>query len=420
MRINQIKLLNVLGIKQLEFNAGQFTEISGKNGQGKTSVIEAVKAALKGGNDATLLHNGAKEGEIVLCFDNGIELIKRIKNGKSDLTVKNNGVKLDKPQSFIDNLYDILSVNPVEFILSDKKKRTSALLEVLPVKIGTEKLLDILMDKTEYLVSDTSNNAFDVLAAQHKVIYDSRTVNNRIIKEKQSAVKQLQDSISDIDCDPRAIESELQSAQEQKQNMEQKKLGYLQKINNDANEKLEKLRQEYEQRQKEIYSEKENLTEKLNNDFSEKYQPLNDKISRLQEQMKSAGSAMKTKELINQYSSEISAAEKATEYLNHVLKSIESLKEELLNNLPIKGLEIREGEIYFDGVAFDRVNTAKQIEIAFEVAKLRAGELGIICIDGFEKFDDITYQLFVETAINSGLQIIGTKVTNDELTISTN
>jgi DNA repair exonuclease SbcCD ATPase subunit len=420
MRINQIKLLNVLGIKQLEFNAGQFTEISGKNGRGKTSVIEAIKSALKGGNDATLLHNGAKEGEIVLCFDNGIELIKRIKNGKSDLTVKDNGVKLDRPQSFIDNLYDILSVNPVEFILSDKKKRTSALLEVLPVKIGSEKLLDILMGKKEYLVNDTSNNAFDVLAAQHKVIYDSRTVNNRVIKEKQSTVKQLQDSISDIDFDPQAIESELQSAREQKLNMELKKTGYLQKINNDSDEKLEKLRQEYEQRQKVIYSEKENLTEKLNNDFSEKYQPLNDKISRLQEQMKSAGSAMKTKELINQYSADISTAEKVTDYFNTVLKGIESLKEELLNNLPIKGLEIRDGEIYFNGVPFDRVNTAKQIEIAFEVAKLRAGELGIICIDGFEKFDDITYQLFVETAINSGLQIIGTKVTNDELTISTN
>lgn len=420
MRINQIKLLNVLGIKQLEFNAGQFTEISGKNGRGKTSVIEAIKSALKGGNDATLLHNGAKEGEIVLCFDNGIELIKRIKNGKSDLTVKDNGVKLDRPQSFIDNLYDILSVNPVEFILSDKKKRTSALLEVLPVKIGSEKLLDILMDKKEYLVNDTSNNAFDVLSAQHKVIYDSRTVNNRVIKEKQSTVKQLQESISDIDFDPQAIESELQSAREQKLNMELKKTGYLQKINNDSDEKLEKLRQEYEQRQKVIYSEKENLTEKLNNDFSEKYQPLNDKISRLQEQMKSAGSAMKTKELINQYSADISTAEKVTDYFNTVLKGIESLKEELLNNLPIKGLEIRDGEIYFNGVPFDRVNTAKQIEIAFEVAKLRAGELGIICIDGFEKFDDITYQLFVETAINSGLQIIGTKVTNDELTISTN
>ena len=55
MRISHLKISNILGIDELEFDAGKFNEVSGPNGAGKTSVLEAVKAALGQGHDATLL-----------------------------------------------------------------------------------------------------------------------------------------------------------------------------------------------------------------------------------------------------------------------------------------------------------------------------------------------------------------------------
>ena len=65
MRVAHVRISNILGIEEIEFAPGGFTEVSGGNGAGKTSVLEAIRAALRGGNDATLLRNGADRGEIV-------------------------------------------------------------------------------------------------------------------------------------------------------------------------------------------------------------------------------------------------------------------------------------------------------------------------------------------------------------------
>ena len=72
MHIQHIKISNILGIRELEFKAGQFVEVTGRNGQGKTSLLEAIKAATQGGHDATLLRKGAEKGEVVLVLDSGI------------------------------------------------------------------------------------------------------------------------------------------------------------------------------------------------------------------------------------------------------------------------------------------------------------------------------------------------------------
>jgi DNA repair exonuclease SbcCD ATPase subunit len=71
MHISKVKITNILGIDELEFQPGQFNAFTGGNGSGKTSALEAIKAALKGGHDATLLRNGADKGEVVLVLDDG-------------------------------------------------------------------------------------------------------------------------------------------------------------------------------------------------------------------------------------------------------------------------------------------------------------------------------------------------------------
>jgi hypothetical protein len=113
-----------------------------------------------------------------------------------------------------------------------------------------------------------------------------------------------------------------------------------------------------------------------------------------------------------------SAALKAeAEAATAALEALEAYKSELLHALPIPGLEVRGPEIYFDGVVFDRLNTAKRVEIAVEVAKLRAGTLGLVCVDGIELLDSEAFEAFREQAINSGVQLVVTRVGDGELNI---
>jgi len=135
----------------------------------------------------------------------------------------------------------------------------------------------------------------------------------------------------------------------------------------------------------------------------------------LRENQKNIGAYLNQKELINQFTNEAKLLDKQAQLLSKSLKEIDSLKNTMITQIPITGLTVIDGELFRNGILFDRLNTAQQIEIAIEVAKLRAGELGFVCVDGLEKFDKETFEIFKEEALKSGLQFIITKVNNEEL-----
>jgi recombinational DNA repair ATPase RecF len=142
VRIVKIQIDNILGLEHLDIAPGALTVVEGANGTGKTSVLEAIKAGLGGGRDATLLRKGAKEGQVVLVLDDGTEITKRVKaDGASTATVKHPTFgAIAKPQSYLDKLADALSVNPIAFLAAPPAKRAAWLLEVLPSKVTDEDL----------------------------------------------------------------------------------------------------------------------------------------------------------------------------------------------------------------------------------------------------------------------------------------
>ena len=130
MQINHVKINNILGIDHLEFEAGQFVTIGGANGLGKTSVLEAIKAALGKGQDATLLRSGADKGEVVLVLDNGGTISAKVTAAGTTRAVKSaEGKTSAKPAQALAGLVDLMSVNPVDFLLAKPadRARTEAL-----------------------------------------------------------------------------------------------------------------------------------------------------------------------------------------------------------------------------------------------------------------------------------------------------
>jgi DNA repair exonuclease SbcCD ATPase subunit len=92
------------------------------------------------------------------------------------------------------------------------------------------------------------------------------------------------------------------------------------------------------------------------------------------------------------------------------LAAIDAYKAELLADLPIPGLTFENGDVYRHGVVLDQLNTAQQVEIAFAVASLRAGELGMVCVDRIEALDADSYDAFQREATKSGLQLFVSRV----------
>ena len=172
MTAGKIKRLSVSDFKKIEVveitPQGNVVEIAGKNGNGKTSALDAIQAALGGTSaiPADPVRHGAEKAEIVLETDGGLTVTRVIpKVGTPKLVVETaDGMRPKSPQTMLDELVGALSFDPLEFVRMKPKDQVQTLK-------GFVTALDI--DATE---------------AEIKVGFDERTAVNRRVKDLESRV----------------------------------------------------------------------------------------------------------------------------------------------------------------------------------------------------------------------------------------
>lgn len=140
-------------------NAG-VTTIAGRNGQGKSSTLDAIQAALGGKSAAPSkpVKSGAKSSKIVLELSDIIVTRTFSESGKDSLAVAaKDGAKYASPQALLDRLLGSLSFDPLDF--ERMKPRDQA--ETLRALVGL----------------DTS-----ALDREHEIVFAERTDVNREVK----------------------------------------------------------------------------------------------------------------------------------------------------------------------------------------------------------------------------------------------
>jgi len=429
MQVSEIKIQNILGTKQLEFKAGRFNEITGKNGTGKTSVMAAIQSALSGGHDATLLRKGEKEGEIVLVLEDGSSIRKRVWAEKSDIEMRDaNGLKMPTPATKIKSLIDALSVNPVDFLNAKADKRVSVLLESMPIKADNARLEAITGQK----VSASDVHALEVISALRKKIYDERTGTNGAIKSKQATITQLSNAIPESDCALNNLSEEsLLNEIKEIDGITSANCGKIQakisRIRETANAEIEDLQKQiadiqFKIAEKKAYIQEQNFKasqfeQKEKSEAEAKKQAINNDLRIIRQNRDNIAKAAQVKETIKTMANESIELEEVAKKQNSILDELDAYKLELLSALPVAGLEVKDGDIYFNGVNFDRVNTAEKVKIAVEIAKLRAGKIGLICVDGIENLDPETYDTFRNECLKTELQFVVTRATGTDFNV---
>lgn len=435
MQIAHVRIENILGIEELEFSPAGFTQISGGNGKGKTSILEAIKATLRAGHDATLLRAGAKKGEVVLVLDDGTEISRKVTETGSDTVIKRDGKKVAKPVDALRQITDALSVNPVDFLAAKPTERVRVLLESLPLTADVPRLETITGMR---VTARPGVHALTLIEEVRKAVYDERTGTNRAVREKGNTITTLRQALPPETSGAAGDEKELEA-----------KLGELdawlaaekKRIDN----KLEDLRKERDGKisatqtriaelqsqianlQGDIAAEREaftategkaNIQRQKNQDkYNADALPVRSALQRIRDDREAYGRRQQTLDTIGALDTELEALEAQAAVQTQAIEAIDAYKLELLSALPIEGLEVREGELFRHGVPFDRLNTAQQVQIAVELAKVRAGELGVVCVDRIECLDSSSLEEFRAQAEDSGLQLFITRVADTELTI---
>lgn len=164
-------------------NAG-VTTIAGRNGQGKSSTLDAIQAALGGKSAAPSkpVKSGAKSSKIVLELSDIIVTRTFSESGKDSLTVAaKDGAKYASPQAMLDRLLGSLSFDPLDFERMKAKDQA----ETLRALVGL----------------DTS-----ALDSEAERVFADRTVVNR-------EAKRIEGELSGIARHDDAPESEVSSAE---------------------------------------------------------------------------------------------------------------------------------------------------------------------------------------------------------------
>lgn len=143
MKISHLKIENYLGIEALDINFedAKNIKIFGGNGKGKTSILNAIENALNSTAERRpeIVRGGAENALLLMKLDDGTE-IKRVfeADGANKIEVKKDGMKINKPETFLKNLFGGFTFNPIDFMLQKEKEQTEILLNVIPYEVTPE------------------------------------------------------------------------------------------------------------------------------------------------------------------------------------------------------------------------------------------------------------------------------------------
>jgi len=399
VKISSLELENVKRIRAVQIvpTKDGLTVIGGRNGQGKTSVLDAIAWALGGKKmqpDNPNRDGAATPAKLHVELSNGIVVERRGKNGTlyvTDTTGKKGTQKL------LNEFLSELALNLPSFLGGTDKERTTALLHTLGI-----------------------DQQLANLDGQIKALYQRRLLAGQDAKQKRAYASGLP-KYDDAPAEPVSVgELSARLMEAHDVNLEnQRKRDKAFRLNRDHEalaDEISHLRQQLEQMEAGYEAEEAEV-----NALIKKAETLKDVDTTEIEQSIADIESVNAKVRDNQRREEAdAAATKAEESYKDLTESIESLREQriaLLDNapLPLDGLSVDDdGDLTYNGQTWGDMSGSEQLRVATAIVRATKPECGFVLVDGLEQLDTQTLAEFAEWAQGEGLQVIGTRVGTDD------
>jgi DNA repair exonuclease SbcCD ATPase subunit len=395
MKVVRLQVRNFMGLREIDFKPDKVNVINGRNRQGKTSVIRAIEAAFQEGDQSVKIRHGADSAEILIELDQfylqrGID-----SNGKTRLVVAtSDGEVVRRPQEFLNSVVGGFSFNPAEFFLLDKKKQVEYLLESFPIKVTKEEVIRWVGElPAEFPEELLKAHGLVVVQKLKKYFYDRRTeVNRELDKKEKAGIEQAKLVPEDFDFesyDEDGLKKLYERVREAEAN--NAKIVSLQESVDRLNREIVELEAKLKAKQNELRLVQDQLSQMKPIDVKD----LEREIAHHEENRRYAEAAKKLIELRAEYA-ELREKQRGLDKIVQTL-STEAI-DELMSRieLPVKGMEIAEDGVLFDGKPFEHLSGREQIEVSLAIARALNGKFGIVCVDGLEKLDDEAFKLFMK------------------------
>lgn len=402
IKINSLELENVKRIKAVQLTPSEngLTVIGGKNGQGKTSVLDAIAWAL-GGNKYRP-SDPQRDGSLIpphlkVTLSNGIVVERRGKN--SDLKVTDPAGNL-AGQALLDSFISAFALDLPKFLQASDREKAQTLLRILGVG---DKLF--LLEKEE------------------AALYNERTQVGRIADAKKSYADGLT-AYPDAPSEPVSAADLIRQQQEilarNAQRMQWKR--DYEKI---LDEQIAISRQieETKMRLQQLMEQDAALTEKAKAAMKTPAELKEESTAELEAQLRDVETInAKVAENQRKALAEDEAKTYAGQYddLTRRIEDVRKQKIDLLDGapLPLPGLSVQDGALTYLGKQWDCMSSSEQLRVATAIVRQLNPDCGFVLLDKLEQMDADTLRAFGEWLENEGLQAIATRVsTGGECTV---
>lgn len=404
---NGIISLTVENIKKIKAVTirphGDFVEITGRNGQGKSTVLDAIWWALKGKDNiqAAPIRNGEKSGKITLELqDYLVERTFRRNELGDDYTTKitvttKDKARMSSPQAVLDGFTGMLGFDPLAFMRQTPKQQYDTLRGLCRLEVDVEEL-----DR------------------QYKELFAQRTEINRDVKVCQARLSNMQipDNAPTERVDVAVLVDKVNkinaanSAVQQKQRMRQTLLADNVRRGDETarlKARLAEIERETEQANGQIKA----ITEYLQGHKIQDASAYSEKIK----QAERINSIMDLRDNRALEEKALRTAQKTADELTAQMQGLQERKRAAIESakLPVTGLEFGEGELLLNGVPLAQLSAAEQLKLSMDIAMAENPKLRVILLKDASLLDAQSMEYIRTRAEAEGYQIWAERVASD-------
>lgn len=365
---------------------GNTVTIAGKNGQGKTSVLDSIVMALAGkSSDVAKLttkpiRDGEKTASVTVTTEDYIITRKWTeKDSYLEMTNKE-GIAYKSPQALLDQMVGDLCFDPLEFSRMKPKEQREALLGIVK--------LDIDLDQYE---------------RDYKLKYDQRTAVGNQGKALQGKVDTT--PVPPVDTP----DEEVSIADLMKQINENDEHNRVLQQNTEAKEKNDARIKELEDELKQRREADHTYVTRIQSMGGTR--PTDDLKAKL-------ASAEDTNRMVRQKkeraATQAEADKHKAEYekLSGELETMQENKKNVLENaqFPIAGLSFTDDGVTYKGIPFAQCSAAEQLKVSMAIAMAKNPKLRVIRITDGSLLDEDNMKVLQEMADKNDFQIWVEKV----------
>lgn len=391
VKISSLEIENVKRVKAvaLEPTASGLTVLGGKNGQGKTSVLDAIAWALGGNKFAP--SEPYREGSTIpphlkIELSNGI-VVERSGKNSSLKVIDTNGNK--GGQTLLDEFVSQFALNLPKFMNASGKEKADTLLQIIGVG---DKLYE--------------------LETEEEKLYNQRHAIGQIADQKSKFAKEMEEfknvpdvlvSASELIKRQQTILAQNGENQRKRENLhllEQKAVSIQQQID-DLLATQKQILSDLDIARTSAQNLQDQSTSELEQNIAE-IDEINRKVRANLDKSKAEEDAKHYKE---QYDT-----------LSNSIDEIRKTKYDLLNNaeLPLDGLSITDKELTYNGFKWDNMSGSEQLKVATAIIRKINPDCGFVLLDKLEQMDIDTLNNFNAWLESEGLQAIATRVSSGE------